>query len=110
MKFLASTLLTALVVTFLSKYIQGISVDSLQAAVLAGVVLTVAHTVVKPVLVLLTLPITLLTLGFFILVINASIFLLAASFVPGFTVTNFTAALIGAFILSVAQAVVLKWL
>lgn len=69
------------------------------ALLVAGLLFGIAHTVLKPVLVLLTLPVTVITLGLFLLVINAVILLLVAWLVPGFTVTGFWAAVgVGLFI------------
>ena len=67
---------------------------------LAGLLFGSAHTVIKPVLVLLTLPLTVLTLGLFLLVINALLLLLVAAVVPGFQVGGFGAALLVAFFIS----------
>jgi putative membrane protein len=67
---------------------------------LAGLLFGIAHTVIKPVLVLLTLPLTVLTLGLFLLVINALLLLLVAAVVPGFQVGGFGAALLVAFFIS----------
>lgn len=66
----------------------------------AGLVFGIAHAVVKPVLVLLTLPLTVLTLGLFLLVVNALILLLVAAVVPGFQVGGFGAALLVALFIS----------
>lgn len=67
---------------------------------LAGLLFGIAHTVIKPVLVLLTLPLTVLTLGLFLLVINALLLLLVAAVVPSFQVAGFGAALLVAFFIS----------
>jgi len=67
---------------------------------LAGLLFGSAHTVIKPVLVLLTLPLTVLTLGLFLLVINALLLLLVAAVVPGFQVGGFGAAMLVAFFIS----------
>jgi putative membrane protein len=70
------------------------------ALLLAGLLFGIAHTVIKPVLVLLTLPLTVLTLGLFLLVINALLLLLVAAVVPGFQVAGFGAAMLVAFFIS----------
>ena len=70
------------------------------AALLAAAVLGALNTVVRPVLVLLTLPVTLVTLGLFLFVINALMFWAASSVLSGFNVTGFTAALIGSLLYS----------
>src|SRR5919199_1911357 len=77
-----------------------VAVGSLTAAAIFALVLAVLNAVVRPVVELLALPITCLTLGLFHFVINAAMFALAAAVVPGITVNGFLAALIGALIVS----------
>ena len=77
------------------------SVESFFAAAIAALVLGLINAVVRPILVILTFPVTLLTLGLFIFVINALLFWLAAEIVKGFTVTGFMGALIGSILYSV---------
>jgi len=74
--------------------------SSATALLVAGLLFGIAHTVIKPVLVLLTLPLTVLTLGLFLLVINALLLLLVAAVVPGFQVGDFGAALLVALFIS----------
>lgn len=97
---LARILLNALALLLVAYYIPGIEVSGLYAAIIAAVILGLLNLIVKPVLLLLTLPITLLTLGLFTFVINAALFLFAASFIEGFTVDGFVPALIGSFLVS----------
>jgi putative membrane protein len=78
----------------------GVQVLDWKAAAVAALVLGLVNMLVKPVLVLLTLPITIVTLGLFLLVINALLFWAVASVVPGFHVTGFWAALLGAMLYS----------
>jgi putative membrane protein len=85
------------------------AVSGLGAAAVFALVLAVLNAVVKPVLSLLALPITCLTLGLFHLVINAVVFALAAWLVPGIAVNGFLAALVGALIVSAAGLAV-SWL
>jgi len=80
---------------------SGVSVTSFGAALAAALVLGLVNAVVRPVLVLLTLPVTLLTLGLFIFVINALLFWLVAEVVQGFHVAGFGAALLGSILYSV---------
>jgi putative membrane protein len=84
----------------------GVKVASFGAAVIAAFVLGALNTVVRPLLVLLTLPVTLLTLGLFLFVINALMFWAAAGLLDGFAVTGFAAALIGSLIYSLAGMVI----
>ncbi len=89
--------------------LPGITVSSFGAALVTALVLGLINTVIRPILVLLTLPITLLTLGLFILVINALLFWMVASFVPGFQVQGFASAFWGAIAYSIISTLV-SWL
>ena len=79
----------------------GVHVEGFVAALVAALVLGLVNAVVRPLLVILTLPVTLLTLGLFLFVINALLFWLVAEIVKGFTVTGFGAALLGSILYSV---------
>ncbi|MFI5375724.1 MAG: phage holin family protein [Candidatus Rokuibacteriota bacterium] len=83
--------------------VRGIGLDSLASALVAGLVLGIINAVVRPILVVLTFPITLLTLGLFLLVLNAFCLWLVSVFVPGFHVTGFWAAFWGALLVSVVS-------
>ncbi len=97
-------LLTTLTLLVIAAYIPGISVTGFYPALIAAVVLGVLNTLVKPILFILTLPITIITLGIFVLIINGLLFWFAASFVEGFSVTSFWHAVLGALIVSVVSA------
>ena len=101
MRFLLRVLLNAVAVFLAAQLIPGIGVSGPGAALAAGLVLGLVNAVIRPLLILLTLPATLLTLGLFIFVINAACLGLAAWFVPGFTISGFWAALFGALVISV---------
>lgn len=106
-----SRILTRLVVTAFSlilvaEFIPGIEVDSVVTALIAAVILGIVNAIIRPILVILTLPITLLTLGLFIFVINATLFWAVASFLDGFTVSGFWPALFGSVIVSLVSAFV----
>ena len=79
--------------------------DGVYAALIAAVVLGLLNLIVRPILFVLTLPITILTLGLFAFVINAALFFFAASFLDGFAVTGIIPALIGSLAVSVASAI-----
>lgn len=81
-----------------SQIVPGVGMSSWAALVVGAAVLGVVNTVVRPVLTLLTLPITILTLGLFYLVVNGAAFGLAAALVPGFTVASFLSAVFGALV------------
>lgn len=86
----------------------GVMVESFLAAMVAALALGLINAVVRPLLVFLTLPITILTLGLFLLVLNALLFWVVAETVPGFRVTGFVAALIGSFFYSVITVITSK--
>jgi len=87
---------------FLLKYVfPWVTVDSFAAALIAALVLGLINTLIRPVLVLLTLPVTLLTLGLFIFVINGLLFWAVGSFVEGFHVSGFWSGGFGAIVYSV---------
>ena len=105
MKIITRILISALALLLVAKFIPGIVVDGLYPAIIAAVILGVLNVVVKPILVVLTLPITIVTLGLFMFVINAALFLFVASFVDGFMVDGFLVALLGSLIVSVISAI-----
>ncbi len=98
---IANWFLSALSLLIVSRIVTGIHLDNFGSALIAVVVLGLVNALIKPVLLLLTLPITVLTLGLFALVINALMLMLAGSFITGFRVEGFGAALIGSILLSV---------
>lgn len=89
-----------------SQIVSGVSVSSWGALVVGAAVLGLVNTVVRPVLTLLTLPITILTLGLFYLVVNGAAFGLAAALVPGFAVASFLSAMLGALVTGLAAWIV----
>lgn len=92
-------LINALSVLLVAYVVPGIRVESFYTALLVALVLGILNAVVRPILIILTLPITLITLGLFTLVINAVLFWLVSTWVKGFYVDTFWAAVLGAFIL-----------
>ncbi len=105
MKLIIRILLTALAVILIAEFLPGVSVESYVTAIIVAVVLALLNLIVKPILVILTLPVTILTLGLFLLVINAVIILMAGSFISGFGVDGFWIALIFSLLLSVFQSI-----
>lgn len=89
----------------LSYLLPGIKVDAMSTALIVAVVIGFLNILVKPILVLLTLPITLLTLGLFLWIINAIIILIAAYFVSGFEVSSLWWAMLFSLLLALLQAV-----
>jgi putative membrane protein len=110
MTILLRILWNALGLLLVAEFVPGITVDGFYTAVIAAVILGILNAVVKPVLVLLTLPITLLTLGLFTLVINAALFIFAASFIDGFAVASFWYGLLGSVLMSVVSTIGSKWI
>lgn len=106
MKLLAKWLLCAAALLFVAWVYPGVEVRSFGAAMAAAFVIGLLNTVVRPVLVVLTLPVTLVTVGLFLFVINALMFWAAASLLDGFAVRGFGAALLGSLIYSVAGMVI----
>lgn len=106
MKLIVRWLLLAAALLLVAHLYPGVTVASFGAAMIAAFVLGLLNTLVRPLLVLLTLPVTLLTLGLFLFVINALMFWSAASVLEGFAVTGFAAALIGSVIYSLCGMVI----
>ena len=101
MRLLAVWLINALALLALPYILPSIRVDGFVTALWGAVVLGLINAVIRPVLLLLTLPVTLLTLGLFIFVINGLMFLLAAKMLDGFVVDSFMAGVIGSALYSV---------
>jgi putative membrane protein len=91
-------LINALALLALPYLVPSVQVDSFATALVAALVLGLVNTLIRPVLVLLTLPVTVLTLGLFVFVINALLFWFVASFVKGFSVGGFWSAFFGAIV------------
>lgn len=99
--FIVQIIVVGLLLYVVAKLVPGMEIDGIGHALLAGLVLGIINALIRPLLVFLTLPITILTLGLFLLVINALLLKLAAALVPGFRVRGFGAAFLGALLLSV---------
>ena len=106
MKLIVRWLLLAAALLLLANLKLGVTVASFGAAMVAALVLGLLNTLVRPLLVLLTLPVTVLSLGLFLFVINALMFWSAAGVLDGFKVTGFGAALIGSLIYSLCGMVI----
>ena len=91
-------LINALALLALPYLMPSVQVDSFFTAVIAALLLGLVNTLIRPILVLLTLPVTVVTLGLFVFVINALCFWFVASFVKGFTVAGFWSAFFGAIV------------
>jgi len=106
MKILVRWLLLAAALLLVANLNLGVTLQGFRSALVAALVLGLFNALLRPVLVLLTLPVTLVTLGLFLFVINALMFYFAASMLDGFHVNGFAAALIGSLIYSLCGMVI----
>lgn len=106
MKLITKWLLSAMALVFVAYVYTGVEVKSFTAALIAAFVIGLFNMVVRPVLVVLTLPVTVLTLGLFLFVINALMFWAAATVLEGFHVPGFLQALVGSLIYSAIGVVI----
>lgn len=104
MPMLVKVFVSALAVLLAAYLLPGVSVDNFLAAVAVAVVLGLVNFFVRPLLVILTLPVTIFTLGLFLLVINALMVMLVAAVVPGFAVAGFWWALLFSLVVSAVSA------
>lgn len=102
---IARWLLNALALYIVSLIVPGIHIVNFSSALIAVIIIGLVNTLIKPILFLLTLPITLITLGLFSLVLNALMLMLAGSVTYGFRVDGFGAALLGSILLSIVTMV-----
>lgn len=108
MKILLRILMNAVALLVITRIIDGFEVESFYYALVAAIVIGILNAIVRPLLLLLTLPITIITLGLFSFVINAFIIWFASTFLEGFMVSGFIPALFGALILW-AVGVLTNW-
>ena len=106
-----ATLLVHLVVTaalllLVARFVKGVEIEGFSTALLAALVFGFVNACVRPLMLLLTLPLTILSFGLFLFVLNALMFRLAAALVPGFTVRSFGPALLGSILLSLLNLAV----
>jgi len=106
MRFLIHWLVIALALWVTASILPGVDVDSTTALLIAAIVLGLVNALIRPILTILTLPITILTLGLFYLVINGLTFWLAATLVSGFHVAGFWWAVLGALLVSIISSFV----
>ena len=106
MKIIIKWLLSAAALLAVAHFYSGVQVTDFTSALIASFVIALFNTILRPVLILLTLPVTLLTLGLFLFVINALMFWAASGVLNGFHVTGFGAALLGSLLYSAAGVVI----
>jgi len=109
MKTLFTWALSAIAILITAYILPGVSVSGILTALVLAVVLSAINILIKPVLLVLTLPINILTLGLFTLVINAGLVMLAAAVVPGFMVDGFWWALLFGIVLFVVSSVLARF-
>lgn len=102
-------LINALAILAITYFVPGVAVSGLYAALIAALVLGIINALLRPILVLLTLPVNVLTLGLFTLFINAFLFWFVSTIVKGFSVADFKAAFIGALIMWIVSWIT-NWL
>jgi putative membrane protein len=105
-RFLAQLFLTAALLLIVAGLVSGVQVDSWGSAILAALVLGMVNAVVRPLMLILTLPLTVVTFGLFLLVINGLMLQLMAALVPGVQIGGFGSALVGALLLTLMNVLV----
>jgi putative membrane protein len=106
MSFLLHWLIVGVALWVTTQVLDGVHVSSLQTLVFAALVLGLVNALVRPVITILTLPLTIITLGLFYLVVNGLAFGLAAALVRGFEVDGFGSAVLGALVVSIVSWVI----
>ncbi|MCE9643639.1 phage holin family protein [Candidatus Parcubacteria bacterium] len=106
MAIIAKVILLSLVIMGVAQLVPGITVVNFYGALLAALILSLLNLLVRPILLILTIPINVLTFGLFTFVLNAVVFALAAWLTPGFAVEGFFAAFIGALVVAVAHWII----
>jgi putative membrane protein len=110
MNLILKIVLTAVAVLVIAHFLPGVSVVNFTSSVIVAVVLALLRVTIKPILIILTLPVTIVTLGLFLLVINALIILLADNLIDGFQVSGFWIALLFSLILSIFESILYSFL
>lgn len=105
MKFIIKLLLSGLAVVITSYVLSGVQVEDYFTAIIVAAIVSLLNVLLRPILVILTIPITVVTLGLFLLVINAIIILIADYFIPGFVVYSFWWALLFSVILTIVNSI-----
>lgn len=106
MKIILNFIITSLLILILANYLPGISVDSWKTSFIVAIILALLNTFIKPLIIFFTLPITFITLGLFLLIINASMVILASKIINGFNVSGILNALIFSVILSLIKSII----
>jgi putative membrane protein len=104
--FLAHLILTAAALLLVAKVVRGVQVEGFGSALIGALVLGVVNAIVRPIMVFLTLPLTLVTFGLFLFVVNALMLWLMAALVPGVRIQGFGPALLGSLLLTILNLVI----
>lgn len=107
--FLLHLLLTAGAILIVANIVSGVQVSGFGSALIGALVLGLVNAIVKPVMIVLTLPLTILTFGLFLFVLNALMLWLVSAVVPGFQIRGFWAALVGSLLLTLLN-IIIDWL
>lgn len=108
MKIILHWIILSVAVYATTKIISGVTIDPIWVALIVGACLTLFNMIIKPIINILTLPINIITLGLFSLVINGALFWYLGTLIKGFQVTTFTAAFVGALLVSIINWVLKK--
>ena len=108
MNYIFKVLLTAVAVLLIAYFLPGVEFDDYGTAIWVAFIVGLLFSILKPILVILTLPVTILTLGLFLFVINAAMILLANSWIDGFSVSGFWTALLFSILLSFVESILHK--
>lgn len=110
MNYILKILLSAVAVVILAKLIPGVEVNTYTTAIWVAFLIGILNSIIKPIFVILTIPITILTLGLFLFVINAILILMADSWIEGFHVSGFWTAFLFSILLSFLESILYKLL
>lgn len=105
MNFIIKLIISSIAVLIVSYFLPGVTVSNISDALIVAILLSLLNVTLKPLLVILTIPVTILTLGLFLLVINAIVVLVADYFIAGFNVSGFFWAIIFSVLLSIVNAI-----
>jgi putative membrane protein len=100
-EFLAHLVISAAMLLVVANIVSGVQIDSWSSAIVGALVLGIVNAVIKPLLVLLTLPLTIVTLGLFLFVVNALVLQLVGAIAPGIKIAGFGPALLGSLLLTI---------
>ena len=108
--YIIQIVITSLILLLMAKMVKGVEIDNWGSALIAAVILGFVNAFVRPVMVFLTIPLTIITLGLFLLVINALVLQLVAALSPGVRVSGFGQAVLGSIVLTVLNLLALMLL